>query len=84
MLGGGSSGDNSGRMERDLRSPDALSLPVAYNQLGLALRDAGSGPIAAKEAFLEGLLRAPEDFALLVNCGAEHQVRKTLLREFCI
>lgn len=87
LLDGGSSsvrgGGNGGRTERDLRLSDALNLPVAYNQLGLALRNAGSGPIATKEAFLEGLSMAPEDFALLVNCGAEHQAGETFSRSYC-
>ena len=53
---------------------DALDLPAAYNSLGLALREAGRGDNAEIEAFLAGLLVAPEDLALLVNGGAAHQV----------
>lgn len=53
---------------------DALDLPATYNSMGLALREAGRGGHAEVEAFLAGLLVAPEDLALLVNGGAAHQV----------
>ena len=76
LLNGGStsgSGWRNGKAERSLSSTDALDIPAVYNQLGLVLRDAGIDPYAEKEAFMAGLLTAPDNFALLVNGGAAHQ-----------
>lgn len=64
-------GDGGGGI---MEKTDALDLAGTYNRLGLALREAGTDAIAAKEAFVAGLAIAPEDLALLVNGGAAHQV----------
>lgn len=64
-----------GRGRGGMEEVDALDLAAAYNKLGLALREAGTDPHAAKMAFLEGLLVAPDNLALLVNGGAAHHVR---------
>lgn len=52
---------------------DALDLPATYNNMGLALKKAGTDTIAMEEAFVAGLAIAPEDLALLVNYGVSHQ-----------